>query len=90
VERLRAVEPEDLDRIVVLAEVKGDENDVLQNVKASENRNRLTESRPAPARVRFGLTVTEIDAIQERLAKLLRGVNERNVAVLRHESVVRQ
>jgi hypothetical protein len=84
VERLRAVEREDLDRLAVLAEMKGDEQDVLQNVKASENWNRLAGARLAPGRVQFGLTVSEIDAIEERLAKLLRNVDEGNVAVLRH------
>ena len=84
VERLRAVEREDLDRLAVLAEMKGDERGVLQNVKPSENWNRLTGARLAPGRVQFGLTVSEIDAIEERLAKLLRDVDEGKVAVLRH------
>jgi hypothetical protein len=83
VERLRAVQREDLDRLAVLAEMKGDEHDVLQNVKASENWNRLTGARFARGRVQFGLTVSEIDAIEERLAKLLRDVDEGKVAVVR-------
>jgi len=84
VARLRGVRRGDLDRLAVLAEMKGDESDVLQNVKASENWNRLTGTRLAPGRVQFGLTVSEIDAIEERLAKLLRDVDEGKVAVLRH------
>jgi hypothetical protein len=84
VERLRAVEREDLDRLAVLAEMKGDEHDILQNVKVSANWNRLIGTRLAPGRLQFGLTVSEIDAIEERLAKLLRDVDEGKVAVLRH------
>jgi hypothetical protein len=52
-------------------------------VKPSENWSRLTGARLAPGRVQFGLTVPEIEAIGERLAKLLRDVDEGKVAVLR-------
>jgi hypothetical protein len=83
VERLRAVGREDLGRLAVVAEMKGDEHGVLQNVKASENWNRLIGARLAPGRVQFGLTASEIEAIAERLAKLLRDVDEGKVAVLR-------
>jgi hypothetical protein len=84
VDRLRRVAREDLERLAVLAEMKTDEKGVLRNVPASENWNRLTGARRASGRLQLGLTASEIDAIEERRAKLLRDVDQGKVAVLRH------
>jgi len=70
IDRLRAIGPAELDQLNVIAELKADENDILQSVPVSATGDdsgvRVTDDT-----VQLGLSVKQIKRLEKRLASLL-------------------
>jgi hypothetical protein len=82
VERLREVGGEDLVLLGVLAQMEKDEQGVLQSVQPGGNRGPRKGTRQGSEVLQLGLTQSEIEAIEKRLAKLLERVEKGEVPLL--------
>jgi hypothetical protein len=81
IERLRRVTRRDLDRLGVLGQLEADASGVLRNVEPGANLAPAEGARAAPGRIQFGLTTSEIDAVDQRLRDLLARIDAGKLAV---------
>ncbi len=71
IERLRRISRQDLTGFGVLGQLEADQAGVLRAVAPGDNLDPEVGMRVAPGRVQFGLTVAELDAMEQRRLDLL-------------------
>ena len=71
IERLRRISRQDLTRFGVLGQLEADQTGVLRAVAPSDNLDPEAGVRVAPGRIQFGLTVGELDAMEQRRLDIL-------------------
>lgn len=76
VKRLRAVDRDELAALGTLVEIAADRQGLLRPVRGGKSIDPDRGVRIQPGRVQMGLTTAEIDAVAERLAALLRRVDD--------------
>jgi hypothetical protein len=79
VERLRRLDPADLDALLVVAELRADAEGVLRPVPAGPVVDPEHGTRVEPGFIQLGLTRAEVDAVAERRAHLLEQVDRGDV-----------
>ncbi len=71
IERLRRISRQDVTRFGVLGQLEADSAGVLRAVTPADNFDPNAGVRVAPGRIQFGLTIGELDAVEQRRVDLL-------------------
>ena len=81
IDRLRKIQRQDLDRLEVIAQMEKDENGILKPVPPGENMNPKNGATYIDGTVQFGLTLSDIDGLWERIQTLIAEVDSGNIQV---------
>lgn len=82
IERLRQIQPADLERLGVLAQMQVDARGILRHVEAGPNLNPSQGTRFQNGTLQIGLTQKEISKLEKRIRKLLAQVDDGKVEVM--------
>ncbi len=81
IDRLRALQREDLERLGVVSQLERDGRRVLVNVPLGENLSPNKGVRKSSEKVQLGLTKAEIDGVWKRMQKLIARVDDGEIPV---------
>ena len=81
VERLRAITPEQIDGLGVVAEVRADRSGVLRSTEHGPNLDPEEGARQAPGVMQMGLTEREIEKLHERVHEMLERIDAGKVRI---------
>ncbi len=82
IERLRRISRQDLTRFGILGQLAADSSGVLRAVTPGDNLDPEAGVRVAPDRIQFGLTVGELDAMEQRRVDLLVRIDAGEISLI--------